>query len=180
MKRKIKNKSSIYEYLDSTKVLESGTENDIAQARKKYWREYKAQWRKQKRKAEKELTTSWTVEELKIIGDVARKHKISKTEFLKMSALAYIDKRYIVPDAIEVRRIAQMLAMSYNLIQEMINENVLHLQTGKIILEKIFELEREVLVSLHNPKTLDQLITEAINKTPQTKARLYQLLETIS
>ena len=93
MKRRIKNKSSIYEYLDSTKVLEFGTEQDIAQARKKYWKEYKVQWRRQKRKAEKELTTSWTAEESKILAEAARKHKISKTSFIKTSTLAYIDKR---------------------------------------------------------------------------------------
>ena len=64
--RSAKKKSSIYQYLDSINILESGTDDDISQARKKYWREYKAGWRRQKRKEEKELTTSWTADELKM------------------------------------------------------------------------------------------------------------------
>ena len=172
-------KKGIYEYLDSIKVLESGTDEDITLARKKYWREYKATWRRKKRKNEKELTTSWTTDELIELTKEARKHKVSKTKFIKKSTLAYIDKRYIVPDQIEVRRIAQLLSVTYNSIREMMDENSLHLQTGKIILEKIFDLERQVLVSLHNPKTIEQLITEIINENPQTKTRLYHLLETL-
>lgn len=176
--KQTKNKG-IYEYLDSIKVLESGTDEDITLARKKYWREYKATWRRKKRKEEKELTTSWTTDELIELTKEARRHKVSKTNFIKTSTLAYIDKRYIVPDQIEIRRIAQLLSVTYNSIQEMINENALQLQTGKIILEKIFDLERQVLVSLHNPKTIEQLITETLNKNPQTRIHLYHLLETL-
>jgi len=40
-------------------------------------------------------------------------------------------------------------------------------------------LERQVLISLHNPETIEQLITETINKNPQTKNQLYHLLETL-
>ena len=176
--KRAKNKG-IYEYLDSIKVLESGTNEDITLARKKYWREYKATWRRNKRKTEKELTTSWTADELLELTKEARRHKVSKTKFIKTGTLAYIDKRYIVPDQIEVRRIAQLLSITYNSIREMMDENTLQLQTGKIILEKIFDLERQVLVSLHNPKTIEQLITEIINENPQTKTRLYHLLETL-
>jgi hypothetical protein len=172
-------KKGIYHYLDSIKVLELGTDEEITLARNKYWREYKASWRRKKRKEERELTTSWTADELTELTKEARRHKISKTKFIKTSALAYIDKRYIIPDQIEVRRIAQLLSVTYNSIREMMDENALQLHTGKIILEKIFELERQVLVSLHNPKTIEQLITETVNKNPLIKTQLYHLLETL-
>jgi|ERR1035437_783158 plasmid maintenance system antidote protein VapI len=172
-------KKGIYDYLDSIKILESGNDEEITLARKKYWREYKAEWRRNKRKNEKELTTSWTGDELEELTNAAKKHKVSKTKFIKKSTLAYIDKRYIVPDQIEVRRIAQLLSITYNSIREMMDENALHMHTGKIILEKIFDLERQVLVSLNNPKTIEQLITETINKNPQAKFQLFHLLETI-
>lgn len=172
-------KKGIYDYLDSIKVLETGTDEEIALARKTYWKSYKTEWRRKKRKEEKELTTSWTADELTELINAAKKHKVSKTKFIKISTLAYIDKRYIGTDQIEVRRIAQLLAVTYNSILEMLDENVLELQTGKIILEKIFDLERQVLVSLHNPKTIEQLITEMVNKNPQTKSGLYHLLETL-
>lgn len=172
-------KKGLYDYLDSIKVLEFATDEEITLARKKYWREYKATWRRNKRKAEKELTTSWTTDELKELTKEAKRHKVSKTSFIKTSTLAYIDKRYIIPDQIEVRRIAQLLSITYNSIREMMDENALELQTGKIILEKIFDLERQVLVSLHNPKTLEQLITQMVKANPKDKPRIFHLLETL-
>lgn len=176
---KKKNTYGVYAYLDSTGVLEKGTDKAIAEARKEYWKKYKAQWRKQKRKTEKELTTSWTTDELKDLTKSARYHKISRVAYIKSATIAYSNNSYIIPNKMEVRRIVQLLNMNYNLIQEMVDEKTLHLQTGKIILEKILELERAVLVSLNSPKTVEQVITEAVNKNPHTKSKLYQLLESL-
>lgn len=176
---KKKNTYGVYSYLDSTGVLEKGTDEVIIEARKEYWKKYKAQWRKQKRQVEKELTTSWTIDELKDLTKSARYHKMSRVGYIKSATIAYSNKAYIIPDKMEVRRIVQLLNMNYNLIQEMVDEKTLHLQTGKIILEKIFELERAVLVSLHSPKTVEELITEAVSKNPQLKPKLYQLLESL-
>ncbi|MCK9404393.1 MAG: hypothetical protein M0Q26_13465 [Chitinophagaceae bacterium] len=176
-KRKIK--SGVYTYLDSCGVLEHGTGDAIAQARRKYWQDYKARWRKQKRQAEKELTTSWATDELKDLTKAAKLHNMSRVSYIKSATLAYTTKVYLVPDKTEVRKIVQLLNMNYNLIQEMIEEKALHLQTGKIILERILELERVVFVSLHSPKTIDHIVTEAVAKNPAAKANLYQLLESL-
>ena len=172
-------KKGIYDYLDSIKVLESGTDEQIILAQKIYWKNYKATWRRNKRKNEKELVTSWAKDELADLSNAAKKHNLSKTRFIKSACLAYIDKRYIVPDQMEVRRIAQLLSITYNSIREMMDENALQLQPGKIILEKMFDLERQVLVSLHNPKTIEQLITEMVKASPQTKSHLFHLLESL-
>ena len=176
MKGRGKKHSAFYEYLEP--YLENGDEKQIALARKQYTRQYKAEWRRQKRKEEKELTTSWAKDELKTLSVAAKKHRKSKTSFIKLSTLAYINKAYIVPDNYAIRGIAQLLTMVYNSIREMTDENALPLQTGKLLLEKIVDLERQVFVSLHNPKTLGQLVTEEVNKNPKTKEHLYQLLET--
>jgi hypothetical protein len=179
MKKARENKDSLYSYLDSLKLLDSGSAEAITLARKLYWRTYKAQWRKENRRVNKEITTSWTAEELKVLSEEAKKHKLSKTKFIKTATLAYIDKRYIVPNQPEVRKIAQLLALNYNQIQEMVEEKELHLQTGKIILEKILELERSILVSLHSPYTIEQLVMEAVHKNPEMKIKLHHLLEMI-
>ena len=171
--------NGLYAYLEASGVLEKGTDEAIAEARKNYWRIYKTAWRRQKRKDEKELTISWNTDELKTLHDEAKRHKISKTKFIKTATLAYIDKRYIVPNQLEIRKVAQLLALNYNSIQEMIDEKELPLQTGKIILEKIFELERAVLISLNSPKTIEQLITKVVAKNPDIKTKLFHLLETL-
>jgi hypothetical protein len=178
MKRALKKNSSIYEHMEP--YLQSGSSDKVlAQVRKDFVRKYKAAWRKQKRAKEKEITSSWTKNELVILNDVAKQHKLSRPKILKLIFFAYLDKNYIVPDELQVRKILQLLAMSYNCIKEIIDEKELHLQTGKIILEKIFELEREVRIAIYSPKTLEQLIREAISNNQSTKEKLYTLLTTI-
>lgn len=177
--KRAKNKSGIYDYLDSIKVLESGTEQEISQAREKYWREYKARWRKSKRKSEKEICTTWNGDELNVLTKEAKRHKQSRTKFIKSCTHAYINKSYIIPNQSEVRRISQLLAITYNSIREMIDENTLPFHTGKILSDKILQLEREVLVSLYNPKTLQDFIIDEIHKDASFKIRLYQFLQTI-
>ena len=174
------NKHSIYQYLDSCGVLKSGNEDIIARARKDYWRIYKKIWRQKKRKTEKEITVSWNTDELKTVSNAAKQHKMSRTAFVKASTLAYINKAYIIPDIMEVRRIAQLLALNYNAVLELTEEKGISLKEIKNILEKITELERTVLLSLHDPKTIDQLVIETIQKKPFTKSRLIQLLDSLS
>lgn len=176
---KRKNINGVYAYLDSSGVLDGGTEEAITQARKKYWQQYKASWRKQKRAMEKEITISWNKEELQLLNKASKQHHTNRTKFIKSATIAYINKAYVVPNELEVRRISQYLAMVYNSIQDMIEVDTIPLQVGKILSEKILNLEHALLVSIRNPKTLDQLIAEAVQNNKEIKEHLYNLLETI-
>jgi len=179
MKRTAKKKIGIYQFLEASGILESGTDDAIKEARKQYWRTYKSTWRRTKRREEKELTTSWAADEVKTLSEAALIHKISKTQFIKQATLAYINKAYIVPDRDAVLRIVQLLAMTYNTVEELKDENAISVQTGTAILKKIGDLERDVRVALHSPKTLEQLIRDTLHTNPDKKARLFQLLETV-
>ncbi len=151
--------SAYYKYLDP--FLEKG--NDAEIKKKAEWRrKYKAEWRKSSRKENKEITVAWSKNEMSILKTESKKHKLSNTKFIKQAAMAYIEKRYIVPDVLAVRTLLQFLAMEYNSIQEMINENDLNLQSGRFMMEKIDEQEKAIRVALYSPKTLEQLITETI------------------
>ncbi len=79
---------------------------DIQRARKQYWREYKRKWRNEQRKKEKEFTITLINEELKMLTYEAKRHKMSRTRFLKETTFAYINKSFIVPDSLEVRKIS--------------------------------------------------------------------------
>ncbi len=169
----------MYEYLEASGVLDTGTEEAIAEVRKEYWKKYKATWRKQKRQTEKELTTSWTADEIKELTKAARHHNMSRVAFIKSAAIAYANKSFIVPDKTGVQRITQLLAMNYNLIQELIEERTFPLLSGKPILERIEKLEKEIRVSLYSPKTIEQLIIDAFASNPHLKHSLNKLLETL-
>ncbi len=157
MKRKPNTKASVFAFLKSSGVLENGTHEEIQRKREEYWNEYKRKWRKMKRKSEKEFTLSFSAEDLKEISTEAKRHKLSRTKFIKQACMAYMNKRYIVPDAMEVKKISQLLSMTYNSIQEMFEENKVDKSTGQEILNRIFKLEREILPALQNPQSINEV-----------------------
>ncbi len=169
----------MYAYLLSTKVLENGTEQDIAKAREQYWREYKANWRRNKRKTEKSFTISFTGNELSVLSTTAKKHKKSVSAFIKASCLAYIQKQYVVPDAYVVNSVRELLAMNYMSLKSAFDNLNVPYQAGIELLHRMSELEANVTTQLHNPKSLDDIVIEAINKEPEYKERLLQLLQNL-
>lgn len=153
MKPGIKNKRSLYKYLEP--FLETGSAEDIAQARIQYWREYKSKWRKEKRQKEKEFTISFTDKELKIINHNASKHHRSCTKFIKESALAYCTKQFLFPDTTTLNYIRELLALNYNAVQQLSEDDNLPTLQAEEWMMKIADLEKKVLTLLQNPKVLE-------------------------
>ncbi len=178
-RRKLNAKSNLFSFLNSSGILENGTHDQIQKVRSEYWREYKRKWRNAKRKSEKEITILFTQDEFKEISNESKRHKLSRTQFIKKVCFAYINKIFIVPDSKEVKRIAQQLSMTYNSIQGLLEENKIEFKSGKSILEAIFNLEREILPGLHNPKSLDVLIKEHILKNEKNKNTLVEFINSI-
>ena len=176
MKRAIKKKCGVYDYLNSTKVLETGSDQDIANARQEYWKAYKAEWRKRQRQETKEFTIVCTLSEAKDILEAARRHKRSRSKFIKESCLAYINKRYLVPDLLAMNSIRQQLAMNLNVLQKLFDESRIPYETGTVLLRQMGTLEKSVLTELHNPKTLEQWIIDTVCATPEYKGILIELL----
>ncbi len=114
MKRRLKSKSNIYTYLQNSGVLENGSHEEIQNVRKEYWKAYKRIWRKNKRNTVKEITISFLPDEFKEITNEYKRHKLSRTEFIKQACFAYMNKTFLVPDVKDVRKISQLLAMTYN------------------------------------------------------------------
>ncbi|MBL7821296.1 MAG: hypothetical protein JNL65_11835 [Saprospiraceae bacterium] len=179
MKRMLNSKSSIYSFLKSSGVLESGTPEEIKNARHQYWKQYKRKWRIQKRKSNSEFTIYFNEEELEEISMEAKRHKLSRTKFIKQTCFAYLNKTFIVPDSKEVKIIAQQLSMTYNSIQELIEDNAIEFKSGKSILEAIYKMEREILPVLNNPKSLEVLIKEHIFKNAKNKNSLIEFINSI-
>lgn len=177
MSRKRNTDESVYKYLETTGVLTTGSSEDIVNAKKAYWKSYKAKWRKQKRIQEKEFTTSWNFDEAAELTTEAQKHHLSRVAFIKKAVFAYLHNSYIVPDVQRVRNISQALNMQHNLILEMIEEETIPFERGNQIAEKLLELEHIIVVSLHNPKTIEETIVEELSKNPLLKSTIYNLLE---
>jgi hypothetical protein len=159
--------------------LETGHQSAITEAKKEWRRKYKAAWRKQKRKQVKEITTAWEKEEYRILKEEARRHKESITRFIKRSAVAYMDKRYVVPDEDKVTKMTQLLGLLYNRVLELTEDTTIPADAGRKVLFEIQELEREVRIALYSPKTIEQHIGEAIKQSPEIKNRLIAFIQTL-
>ncbi len=154
MKRAMKQKSTLYAYLNDIKVLETGTEQDIERARKEYWRNYRVQWRKKYRADTVQLLVILTKEEIQIVAGCARKHKRSKSAFIKEACFAYVSKQYLFPDKEALLKIHQLLAMNYQIIMKLWDENIITYKIGTELANKYAELERSVMAILNNPKEI--------------------------
>lgn len=179
MKRRIKQKSSVYAFLLSKGILENGTDEEIQNARQEYWKEYKRRWRIEKRRKEKEITLSLSHDEWKILNREATRHKLNRTQFFKQASFAYINKSFIVPNTLEVRKIAQLLSMTYNSIQDLLFENKVNINLGRNSLEVIQQIELDILPLLNNPKTIEECIKHHIGKKKENKFELIDLINSL-
>ncbi len=176
MKRKVNKENTIFKHLQTNGVLEKGTHEETQKIRSEYWKEYKRKWRVAKRRIDKEFTISFNPDELKVLTYESKKHKLSRTQFIKETTFAYINNSFIVPDILEVKRISQILAMTYNSVQDLFDANKLNFDLGRDIMESINRLEREILPLLHHPKTLEEYIKLHIAKDGRNKAQLLEIL----
>jgi hypothetical protein len=142
-------KTSLYKYLEP--FLENGDMEQIAEARKEYWRKYKATWRRNKRQQEKEFTLSLTPRELQVLRHEKIKHNRSYTQFIKEAALSYCKKQFLIPDTIALNKIKELLALNYNALQQMTEEELPDTKTHDQLIKRMADLEERVLAILHNP-----------------------------
>ncbi len=147
MRQDSNTRQSIYRFLEETGVLQSGDAAQIEAAKALYYRNYKRQWRKAKRHAEKVFEITLDANEYSIIETAAKKHNMSKTAFIKAAALAYSRQQYIVPRLEVLYELKELLALNYDALQQMQEE-------GKAngALHIIAHLESTVLKLLFTPK----------------------------
>lgn len=179
MKRRVEGRSSVYAFLHASGVLENGTHEEIQSARKAYWKEYKRKWRNEKRRKEKELTVSLDKIELNSLSLEARRHKISRTQFLKQAAFAYMNQSFIVPNTAEVNRIAQLLSMTYNSIQDLLENDAMSFNVGRDALTTIGKLELDILPTLQHPKLMEEYLVEHIQKHPESRFKLLKIINSL-
>lgn len=179
MKVKVSKENTIYSHLKTNGVLENGTHEEIQKVRNEYWKEYKRKWRVAKRRMDKEFTVSFNSDELKILNQEAKRHHLSRTQFIKDTTFAYINNSFIVPDLIELKRISQILAMTYNSVQDLFDANKFNFDLGRDLMESINRLEREILPLIHHPKTIEEYIKIHINKDGGNKFKLLEFINSI-
>jgi hypothetical protein len=152
MNRKTKT-SGIWQFLELSGVLDTGSAEDIALKRKEYWSERKRLWKQDKRRNETEFKIYLDNTELKAVANASKTAKLSKTGYIKQAALAQASNSQIVPDTAILNHIQRLLELNYYALQEMLDEG-LAIDTNNLT-ERLTALEREVL-AFCNPQTANR------------------------
>lgn len=151
----LKKNSALYAYLKKIGVLETNDEVIIAHAKRLYWKEYKKQFAKNKRRQQKAITVFMNKQEYKTISEVAHKHKRSVTAYIKESSLCYAQQRFLVPDILAIYEIKEALQIHHVSIQGFFENGLLPYAISRLILLKLEELERTILNKLVEPKIVN-------------------------
>jgi len=163
-------------------VLDSGDEQLILQARKMYWKSYKANYRKQRRLTEgfKECMVTLSSNETQTIDAAARQHRRSRAQFIKKACLAYIRQQYLVPDSCIVGEIRHLLTLNYTAIQQLFNDARISYGNGIELMRLMEALELNILAGLRYPLSVEAYISEVVRKDPLYKDKIVELLKTLA
>ena len=168
----------MYHYLQSSGVLDTGDAADIANKRKEYWREVKKKWKQQKKQTSAEFVLYFNDVELLEIAKAAQAHGMSKTRYCRNAVLAYTRKRYLVPGAAAINHLVQLLSLNYAALQD-IAKDKFQTSSSTALLEKMTQLELQVRSALIHPRSLEEVIADAIRERPEYRTTILQLLQNL-
>ena len=178
MKRKANTGSGVYNYLQSSGVLDTGDAAEIANKRKEYWRDVKKKWKQQKKQTSAEFVLYFNDAELLEISKAAQAHGISKTRYCRNAVLAYTHTRYLVPSAAAINHLVQLLSLNYAALQD-IAKDQFQTSSSTVLLEKMSQLELQVRSALIHPRSLEQAIVDALRERPEYRLTILQLLQNL-
>lgn len=180
--RKISHKSKLWEYLDSSGVLVSGTEEQIKAVKEKYRKEYLLEFKRKQREKGREITIKFEKDgaELKTIEASAKKHALPVPEFIRTASLAYCRQTFITPNKLQIAQLQQVLSGCLDEIKIITSrkDSYLFQQEQKItdIEKRIIKLETDIEQILNQVMPIEEYIRDAIKKEPSIREKLLTLL----
>lgn len=175
----------MWAYLDASGVLENGTEDDIKAAKKAYRKQYLLNFKRKQRNSKPEYSVCLSKDygEYSRILSAAKAHGRKVPSFLRMAALAYISKTYIVPDRLVVARLEQMLSQLLNEISLIVKQKENYFwgkeQKFKDIEKRIAKLESAISEAFEKPLALEELVIKEVHEKPAFKEQLITILSNL-
>ena len=177
--KKRKEAHSVYEYLDSTGILETGNSEEIFAARRAYWNAYRAQWRRQQRMKKSEFTVSFTKKEMQLLGSVATNHHRSVTKFIHDATLGYITQSYVVHDSQTINELKAILTRTFCVLQN-IEENNGTDHCTKSLTEIVTNIEHKIFQELLQPIPLESVIKKVLQTIPDAHQKIVEIFNEYS
>ncbi|MGC4100873.1 hypothetical protein [Ferruginibacter sp.] len=142
MKRKSIN--LLYAFLEQKGVLHTEDSDLIQRAKDEYWKNYRREWRKNKRHQNKSYTILLNYDEAKQVINEAKKYHASPTQYIKGTALA--GKQ--IADPVAIGKLRELLYAHYNSLQAYIDKKILPESLGHKMMEDVAEIEKKTFAIL--------------------------------
>ncbi len=160
MKRTRKHKGAIWDYLETSGVLENGTDEEIKAAKKAYRKGYYLSYKRNQRANKPEFIINFSSEngEYSKVKMAAKHHKMTVTAFIRSSVLAYLQQRFLVPNAFQVAHLEETLSQCLNEIQKLVGAKEKYYwsreEKFEAIEKRIEKLEYDIDQVFRNPPLL--------------------------
>lgn len=148
MARATKKKSALYKYLEP--VLQTGTPEDIAEAKKQYWKDYKKRFNKEKYANHTCFKILLTPQELKALQKAAKDRSSSPTNFIKQATLAATKQAGFV-DKATLAKVREMLVLYYGDVESYLEEQNVHQHQADDLLQRLAASQDALLDLLISP-----------------------------
>lgn len=139
----MKKTSALYEYLETTGVLQTGSSSDIKHAKNKYWSLVRKEWRKQQRKECRSFTVFFKPKEYSKLKNEAANRSVSATRLIKEATLGSLEGSSGINKE-TLGQIRQTFFESYNHIDKEVpvkNGDTKNILRNLLLLEKkVFDL----------------------------------------
>ena len=133
-------------------MLESGNKLLIQDAKRRYWADYKKQWRRAKRAQSKVFTIYLDPKEYKCIGRAIAKSSTSLTRFIKQAALAMAQQATAL-DPATIGLVRECLALCCTDLEELLQGNGVSRVIEEGILDRMEKLEDEIIHLITHQKS---------------------------
>ncbi len=178
--RKTKRHSGIKNYLDTLGVIERGSEEDINNAKKAYWKQRNTEIKRKQRAAKRHCTVSMSNEEYTQLEQAAKARGLQLSAFLKQATNSYLQKIYVIPHISVLHHIEQMIFRSQTGIERIANsDKVAWYKADRKYqdLEEIIKgLHRDIGQIFAQPPTLERTIEQALQNNPDYALTIKKLL----
>lgn len=157
---RLKKRSPLWEYLEASGVLEHGSDEEIKAVKREYRKKYLLLYKRAKRGGAKEYTITLKKEgkELLLLMKSAKIHSLTVPEFIRQSALAYCEQKYLIPHPYQVAELEQLLSDCLNEIRTLATKRDRFYWDAEMKLvrveKRIIKLEESIYQLFRNPSKI--------------------------
>ena len=123
MKTKLFPYKNVHDYLEATGILETGTAEDITQARKTFRKLYLQQYRKQYGKKHASVNIVFTKKDKQLLQHLAMENGKKLASFIKAIALDRLHGKAVIHTTLPLSDIKKQFSLSYDIVEQLQFEN---------------------------------------------------------